>query len=249
MLELHHAHISTCSQKVRLCLAEKELEWVGRPINFALREHLTAQYLAINPNGVVPTLVHDGAPVIDSSVICEYLDETAPARGAALMPTDALGRARVRAWLRYIEEVPTAAIRIPSFNRLFLAGWKTLGAAQREAYVAATPLRKAHYRSFGDSGFSDAAMDESLARLRQTLERIEAATAKGPWLAGEAFGLADICVTPTLVRMEDLDLAHLWTDLPGAADWFARVQARPSFAAAYYPGSRVSPAAFDLAAS
>jgi glutathione S-transferase len=78
MLELYHAHISTCSQKVRLCLAEKGLEWTSHPIEFFRGEHLTPAYLALNPNGVVPTLVHDGRPVIDSSVICEYLEEIAP---------------------------------------------------------------------------------------------------------------------------------------------------------------------------
>jgi glutathione S-transferase len=248
MLELYHSPISTCSQKVRLCLAEKALAWTSRPIDFARREHLTADYLKLNPNGVVPTLVHDGQPVIDSSVICEYLEEIAPASGTPLMPQDALGRARVRAWLRYIEEAPTAAIRIPSFNRLFLQGWRSIGDDQRAAYVAATPLRKAHYRSFGAEGFSPEAERDSMERLRQTLERIEAAVAEGPWLAGERFGLADICVTPTVVRMEDLGLAEAWADLPGVQDWYARVQARPSFAEAFHAGARVSPPAFSLTA-
>jgi glutathione S-transferase len=74
VIELFHAHISTCSQKVRLCLAEKGLAWTDHPLDFAKAEHLTPAYLALNPNGVVPTLVHDGRPVIDSSVICEYLE-------------------------------------------------------------------------------------------------------------------------------------------------------------------------------
>ncbi len=242
MLELYHAHISTCSQKVRLALAEKGLAWAGRPIEFARREHLTPAYLALNPNGVVPTLVDNGKPVIDSSVICEYLEETAGGRGTRLMPADAHGRARVRAWLRYIEEGPTAAIRVPSFNALFLAGWQAIGEAGRAAYVAATPLRKGHYRSFGDTGFSEAAMAESLERLRQTVERIDAVAAGGAWLAGEEFSLADICVTPSIVRMEDLGLGHMWRDLPAATDWYQRVRARPSFAAAFYDGARVSPA-------
>ena len=60
----------------------------------------------------------DGRPVIDSSVICEYLEEIAPKQGTSLMPSTAIGRAKVRAWLRYIEEVPTAAVRA---SRLFNA--------------------------------------------------------------------------------------------------------------------------------
>jgi len=75
MLELYHAHHSTCSQKVRLCLAEKGLEFESQLVNLAMKEQLAPDYLEINPNGVVPTLVDDGRVVIDSSVICEYLDE------------------------------------------------------------------------------------------------------------------------------------------------------------------------------
>ncbi len=247
MLELYHAHISTCSQKVRLCLAEKQLEWTSHPIVFATGEHLAPAYLALNPNGVVPTLVHDGRPVIDSSVICEYLEEIAPSAGTALMPRDAYGRARIRAWLRYIEEVPTAAIRVPSFNGLFLSGWRQMSDSQRARYIAATPLRKGHYRRFGIDGFSKDQVDESTERLRQTVERIEGAIAKGtPWLAGDTISLADLCVLPTIVRMSDIGLEDIWSDLPHMLDWYARITARPSFTQAFYPGARVSTTDNDL---
>jgi glutathione S-transferase len=241
VLELYHAHISTCSQKVRLCLAEKGLPWTSHPIEFAIGAHLTPAYLALNPNGVVPTLVHDGRPVIDSSVICEYLEEIAPDDGTSLMPRDAYGRAKIRAWLRYIEEVPTAAIRVPSFNGLFLNGWRRMSDEMRTGYIAATPLRKGHYRRFGTEGFSKDQVDESVERLRQTVERIDAAIAKGSrWLAGDAISLADLCVLPTIVRMSDIKLEDVWRDLPHMTDWYARIRARPSFDVAFYPGSRVS---------
>ena len=240
MLELYHAHISTCSQKVRLCLAEKELAWTSHPIEFATGEHLRPAYLLLNPNGVVPTLVHDGRPVIDSSVICEYLQEIAPDRGTALMPATPFERARVRGWLRYIEEVPTAAIRVPSFNGLFLNGWRMMSDDARTRYIESTPLRKGHYRRFGSDGFSKDLVDESTERLRQTVARIDAAIARGPWLAGEQISLADLCVLPTIVRMSDIRLESVWADLPHFQNWYERVQARPSFATAYYPGARVS---------
>jgi glutathione S-transferase len=78
MLEPYHNIISTCSQKVRLCFAEKGLTYVDRRVEFRDGGHLSPEYLKLNPNGVVPTLVHDGNPVIDSSVIMEYLDEAFP---------------------------------------------------------------------------------------------------------------------------------------------------------------------------
>ena len=78
MLTLFHAHHSTCSQKVRICLAEKGLEWTDRRLNLAANEHLEPGYLELNPNGVVPTLTHDGNVIIDSSVIIEYLEDRFP---------------------------------------------------------------------------------------------------------------------------------------------------------------------------
>lgn len=243
MLELYHAHISTCSQKVRLCLAEKGLAWTGHPIDFAAGAHLTPSYLKLNPNGVVPTLLDDGRPVIDSSVICEYLEEIALGQGARLMPEMPYGRAKMRAWLRYIEEVPTASIRIPSFNGLFLAGWSAMSERARERYIAATPLRKGHYRRFGTTGFSKEQMEESLERLRQTVERIDAAAGESGWLAGEEISLADLCVLPTIVRMSDLRIESVWDGLPHFQAWYARMQARASFAQAFYPEAHVAPPA------
>jgi len=241
MIELYHAHISTCSQKVRLCLAEKSLAFTNHALELSRAEHLMPSYLALNPNGVVPTLVHDGHTVIDSSVICEYLEEIAAHNGTRLMPDTPYGRARVRAWLRYIEEVPTAAIRVPSFNGLFLGGWRQLNAEGRARYIEATPLRKGHYRRFGTNGFSQDQVDESMEKLRQTVQRIEAAVANGtPWLVGDEISLADLCVLPTIVRMSDIRLENLWSDLPNLQRWYDRIRARPSFEKAFYPGSRVS---------
>ena len=78
MLELYNFPPSTCSLKVRICLAEKGLEWVDHRLDSRDGDHLKPEYLKLTPNGVVPTLIHDGNVIIDSSVICEYLDEVFP---------------------------------------------------------------------------------------------------------------------------------------------------------------------------
>lgn len=236
MLELYNSPISTCSQKVRLVLAEKGLAWEDRRISFAAGDHLSPWYLKLNPNGVVPTLVVDGEPIVDSSVINEYLEDAFPA--VPLRPADLLARARLRAWRQYIDEVPTPAIRVPSFNAYFVPIWSQLSEAQFAAYCDRLPLRKHFYQRMGRTGFSPQDVEDALEKLRQTLGRMEAALAHGPWLNGADYSLADVSVTPTLVRMEDLGLDRLWAELPGVTDWYRRIQARPAFAVAYYPGTR-----------
>ena len=57
MLELYHNGMSTCSQKVRLCLAEKGLDWTGHAMDLRAGDQHRPDYLSLNPNGVVPTLV------------------------------------------------------------------------------------------------------------------------------------------------------------------------------------------------
>ena len=236
MLELYHSPISTCSQKVRLVLAEKGLPWTSREIRFSAREHLSEAYLQLNPNGVVPTLVHDGDPIVDSSVINEYLDDVFPDK--PLRPRDLKARARMRAWRQYIDEVPTPAIRVPSFNQFFVERWSGLSDEKFTDYANGLPLRKHFYKRMGRTGFSEQDVANALEQLRQTLERMADALARGPWLNGNEYSLADVSVTPTIVRMEDLGRTAMWGDLPRVADWYTRIQARPNFAIAYTPGSR-----------
>ncbi len=75
---LYNAPQSTCSQRVRFVLNAKGLRFEEKKLDLLAGDQLKSEYLALNPNGVVPTLDHDGAIVIDSSVIIEYLDEIAP---------------------------------------------------------------------------------------------------------------------------------------------------------------------------
>jgi len=238
MLELYHAPMSTCSQKVRICLAEKGLEWVDRKVNLATNEHLTPQYLALNPNGVVPTLVHDGTAIVDSSVICEYLDEVFPE--PRLAPGDALGRARMRAWVHYLDEVPTVAVRVPSFNMALKARWEGMDEETfRKSEAGIRPLRKHFYERMGTKGFSAEDFRNALEQIARTCERAHRALANGPWLMGSLYSIADIVLLPSIDRMADLGFAHLWEkDYPRVADWLARMRARPAVQKAFMPGSR-----------
>jgi len=241
MLTLYNAAHSTCSQKVRICLAEKSLPFDDIKLDLGKgKDHLKPEYLKINPNGVVPTLVDDGDIIIDSSVICEYLDERYPA--VRLTPEDAVKRAAMRAWMRFIEEVPTAGVRVPSFNMGFLPRFEGLDRTQFEAEQSdIRPIRKHFYRRMGTTGFKKEDVEASLEQLRNTARRMNDALAKGPWLIGAQYTLADIIVAPLIDRMADLGYADLWeNDFPRVTEWYERMQARPAFQATFYPGTRMS---------
>ena len=193
----------------------------------------------MNPNGVVPTLVHDGRPVVESSVIVEYINETFP--DPPLSPADAYGRARMRAWLRYIDEVPTTAIRVPSLNMTVLRDFARMDARVYEEYLTKTPLRKHFLQRMGQQGFSRQDYDNALERLKKATQRMARSLNEGAWLAGDELTLADLCMAPLVDRMVDLGMSELWEfDFPEVSDWYERLRERPSFARTFYPCSRLS---------
>ena len=236
---LWNAPQSTCSQRVRFVLNAKGLHFEEVHLNLLAGDQLAPDYLALNPNGVVPTLEHDGQIIIDSNVIIEYLDEVAPE--TSFSPPSALGRAQMRALMHFIDEMPAAAVRVPTFNLAFLPGFQKMSAEDFRAFAESKPLRREFMLGMGQTGFSNSEMDAALARLRRSWERMEATIDKngGPWLLGDAITLADVAVMPALIRMEDLGLAH-WQDLPRVTAWFAAIREHPAFAPTYYPGSLLS---------
>jgi glutathione S-transferase len=237
---LYNAPQSTCSQRVRFVLNTKELPFGEVKLDLMAGDQLQPDYLRLNPNGVVPTLDHDGAIVIDSSVIIEYLDEVAPQQ--SFTPDDPVKRARMRALMRFIDEMPAAAVRVPTFNLAFLPRFAAMSEDDFVAFAEAKPLRKEFMLAMGRTGFPAAEMQKALDRLRRTYERMDAeiAASGGPWLLGKDISLADVAVMPALVRMADLGREGDWADLPRVGRWFDMIRAHPAFKPTYYPGSLLS---------
>lgn len=242
MLELYNFAQSTCSLKVRIGLAEKRLAWIDRRLVSKNHDHLSDWYLKLNPNGVVPTLIHDGTPIIESSVILQYLDDAFP--DISLSPFGAISLAEMRAWLVFVDQVPTPAVRYPSFQYGGLRlKFQAMSADEFAASARQRPLKAEFYRKMGQDGFPDEDIARALDDVCKTAVRMDRMLEKnrGPWLLGEKFTLADVCVAPLLDRMEDLGFANLWEEAyPAVADWLARIQQRPAYRQAYYEGSRLS---------
>ena len=234
---LWNAPQSTCSQRVRYTLHAKGLTFEERQVDLFAGDQLRPDYLAINPNGVVPALVHDGHAVIDSAVIVEYLDEIVPS--PPLRPADPLGRARMRAMMRFIDEVPTPAIRVPSYNLAFLPHFQAMSEAAFQALADSKPLRREFLLKMGRTGFPKAEMDEALGRLGRGVDRMARwlDDSGGPWLMGRAITLADIAIMPVIVRMADIHLGFMWDRRPAIARWLDAIRASAPFAPTYYPGS------------
>src|SRR3954468_14110012 len=154
---LYNAPQSTCSQRVRFVLNAKGLAFDEVKLNLLDGDQLKPDYLKLNPNGVVPTLDHDGAIVTDSTVITEYLDEVEA--GVSFTPEDPVKRARMRALMHFIDEMPAAAVRVPTFNLAFLPSFQKMSAADFEAMAESKPIRREFMKTMGQGGFPQAEMD------------------------------------------------------------------------------------------
>ena len=237
MITLYHGLASTCSKKVRMCLAEKELEWDSRLVNLQKFEQHDPEYLKLNPNGVVPTLVHDGRPVTESTVIIEYIDDTFPDR--PLKPEDTYARAQMRLWEKWSDDVGYAAVYVPTWDKLSRPAAEKLSDDELEFMVARipTPERRARWRQVGRGSFSQAEMDSAYEKMTRTFDRLEVCLAEADWLAGDAFSLADIAMAPFVERIMDLRSEHVSAkSYPAVYEWFNRLRQRPSFETTFFFG-------------
>ncbi len=225
-LHLFHFVLSNCSQRVRLGLEEKGLEWTSHHVNLPGNEHVTSDYQRINPNGVVPTLVHDGQVVIDSNDILGYLDDHFPV--PPLRPADAAARQAMEQRIAASSAFqPT--IKVLSHELLFRPFRKVseedlaLYAAQHNDKTLVDFLRD--YAEAGPAW--QARVEKAQRALAVTLDELESALGEARWLSGEAYGLADVSwvVNANRLNQAQVDLAK-WSRFQ---DWGRRAMARPAF--------------------
>jgi glutathione S-transferase len=180
---------------------------------------------------VVPTLVHDGTPVIESTLICEYLDETFP--DPPLMPKEAAARTRMRLWSKMVDEGLHEGVTEISFSAMFRERMKSMTPEMREKRFAniGDPRRRDRFTSTYELGAQSPFVLHSIAAYERAFKTMEETlAAAGPWLLGARPTLADINLMPYVARLDYLGLLGVWTDgQPCVQKWWAQVQQWPSF--------------------
>jgi glutathione S-transferase len=226
-LFLYHGQTSTCSSKVRIVLAEKGLTWTGKVLDLHRGDQFDPGYLALNPKAVVPTLMVDGAPVIESGLILQLADEIGPA--AALTPTDPVARARMRLWLKRIDDELHPAISSLTYALQMRRGWLQKPLADVMAGVARLPsaVRPQVRRAILLDGIDSEPGRAALATARRFLTDVNAALGADRSGIGGVLSLADLAPVSYLHRLQLLGLGWLWQDLPQVTDWYGGMMARP----------------------
>lgn len=233
MLTLYRDHNAVCCHKVELVLAEKELDFETVTVPLFRGAQYDPDYLRINPRGVVPTLVHDGETIVESTVICEYLDESFPA--LPLMPGDPAGRALVRQLTKLVDEEIHGAGSVLSFCAMFRDRMLAMDGKEREKRFrnVGNPGREDFYRSSVEHGVASPYAFRAIASYELLVRELERRlTATGGWLAGGRYSLAEAAIAPYFARAEYLGLLDIWTaGRLATAAWWDRIKSRASFAA------------------
>jgi len=198
-------------RRVRFFLAEKGLEIPREEVDIPSGANLAPQFLAINPRGVLPTLVLDDGTVIDESVaICRYVEGIRPEPN--LMGCDPLEQAIIEMWQRRME-----------FDGM-------MGIAMAFRNAAPAFARRASPGTLPPAAQVPELVERGLAQARHWLERLEARLAESPYVAGPRFTIADITAFVSIDFAKWVGL-RLGEDSRATRAWYEGVKARPGASA------------------
>ena len=231
-IELYHNDMSTCAQKVRLTLAEKNLNWDSHHMDLRKGDTRTPEYKKLNPGAVVPTLIDNGQIICESTVIMEYLDDAYP--DLSVRPKNPLKRARVRAWIKKLDEGLHAAVGTISgtvaFRHQMMAG-RTKEEVIAFINLIPEPERRERSMDTTFNGIESHYFRPAIKQWDSIFSELEAALEKNSWLTGNTYSLADIAYTPYITRMDHLQFMGLFKNRPKTLDWYDRIKSRPNYSA------------------
>jgi ganglioside-induced differentiation-associated protein 1 len=232
MLTLFDFGNSVCCQKVRITMRAKGLSWEPVKVDLFKTEQYDPKYLKLNPKGVVPTLVHNGKSIIESTLICEYIDETFK-QPPYLIPAEPWRQSRMRLWSKMVDEGLHDGVAEISFSAMFRERMKNMPPEVREKRFrnVGDPRRTDRFKSTYEYGVKSPSVAHGIAAYERAFQTLESTLAehKGPRILGSDPTLADINLMPYAARLDYLELLDLWIkDRPHAKAWWNATRDWPS---------------------
>ncbi|MEE3000225.1 MAG: glutathione S-transferase family protein [Pseudomonadota bacterium] len=241
MLELYFFENSICSERVLMTLAEKRInDWKPHHVHLFERQQFDPEYLKLNPKAQVPTLVHDGEVIRESSIIADYLDDLYPEPPLKFSAPSKV--AQMREWIKESDEAGFEGVASLSFVIVFRAKLMAMSESDRNSYWKGQTVleRTQRQKSCVFEGLNSPYALRAISTWQRIFEKINKTMSdKRKWIMGEFFTLADLNLAPFVARLDGLKLVDCWlSDLPHAQRWWSSVKKRPSFIQA-----RVGPSA------
>jgi len=237
MLDVYSWEPNANSGKPLFCLHEKGVEFTYHYIDIGALEQHGDDFLAINPDGTVPAIVHDGFTMTESTPAMEYIDEAFP--GPSLRPADPYERWRMRLLLRYMDNVVAPSLAMLASNSLAAPRFAGRHPDELRVQLERIPLpeRRAAWGKLMFQTTPPREIEESQRRVAEAVRRFDSHLAKREWLAAETFSLADIGAFATfyaLPLLDEYEVSDVWT--PHLMRWLRACHARPGLRAAFAMG-------------
>lgn len=221
---------SPCARRVRIALLEKGLRWRSRPIDLEHMEQKSPWYLALNPNGIVPTLQHGDRVIWESNVITEYLDAVFP--DPPLYPADPWERAQAKMWQAFELEM-AKEFRPLLYHRLMGPMKRNVSREAAIGEARAHTTDPAHLewtaRVYDGEVVSEAEASRLTVLLYGRLRTLDERLAGREFLVGDAFSVADVSVLPRVAMYPWIGLPVAAGTYPNVAAWLDRLGSRRSF--------------------
>ena len=225
-IHLWHGEISSCSQRVRMALAEKHLSWESHLIDITKNEHATPEFQRINPKGLVPAYLDNGTLVIESCDIIDFIDQKYPKN--ILRPEYEGASTQVDDWLKKADKAQKD-LKLLSHEFLFRPR-KNMSAEEIDTF------EKNHNNSELTTFIREWQESEMLPkekietavnRTDKDFKSLDGALETKEWILGNVFSLADIAWIPNIHRMCLME----WPldRYPNLNKWFERVRSRPCY--------------------
>jgi glutathione S-transferase len=233
MLILYDGTTSVCAIKVRLALAEKGLEFESRNIDLRKGEQFAVDYLKLNPNAVVPTLVDNGEVILESSIIIQYLEDLTNEN--PLLPKTPLNRAKMRFWLKRVDNPIHPSAGILTHATAFRPSFLEKTPEEQKEHLAKIPdkARRARQEAVYRDGLRAEIVVTAIRTFDNFIRDLEFDLKTHDFIAGPDYSLADVAVTPYINRLEALKLLDVWRNVaPRVINWFEQIRQRPSFQSA-----------------
>ena len=236
-VHVFHAHLSSCSQKLRIFLNCKNITWQSHPIDLGKVENLSPFYMGINPRGLVPCLVHDGEVHIESNDIIMHLERAFPT--PRLIPVGEEGN--IASLLKHEDDLHLD-MRTVTFRFLFppspkprmssdvLTRYASTGSGtvlgKKDPYIA---REIAYWADFEAHGILDVAVQQSVRRLRAAFVEIDTTLASHLYIGGTDLSVLDIAwfVYVHRLTLSGYPLARLHASLH---EWYQRLGMLPQIA-------------------
>jgi glutathione S-transferase len=244
MLKLYHAEPAANSLKALISLKEKGLDFESIYVDLHKFEQHEPWFVAINPEGQVPVLIHDGLTITHTTVIGEYLEDAFP-EAPALRPSTPFAKSRMRYWNKFIDEHFMNFVSMHGWHRMIGVLARSIDSGEFDKLMERIPLHEQRVKwRTARSGFSEADLANATRKIEVAVDKAEKQLEQTPWLAGDMFTLADV----NFFSVGGAHLALLFPEMkvdqraPSLTAWVQRVNARPGVKAALAMPDRTNPA-------